>query len=273
VSKVVFTGCSFTAGSGWINDDSVADCKEAPQLWVNLAHSNIDKLKNLDLVNYSSCGASNAEIFQQTVCAMGDHGRDIEYIFCQWTAMPRYRFSVGLELWPTHELIKHRRPKFTHDVNLSNGDSYSRKYIDDLINRLLALHHLHMEIVKVLEYCNTLQKLARTLDIKLYFINGLCPWDENYFLRLHNVLPDAYTEFTKKDILEIECRNDEDIFKLYDQIHNDYENAGGIDNSQWINLYSSMVSNKIDTNYDNAHPGINSNHLYYQQIKTFLKTQ
>jgi hypothetical protein len=270
MSKVVFAGCSFTAGSGWDKTAHGRECKDHPDLWVNLCATQIDQIKDLEVVNFGQGGASNSEIFKNTVQAIGDFDCEIDAIFCQWTSMPRYSFDVGLELWPTREALHGARSK--HDVNLNRGDTWSRKYLDDLLDRLLVLHHLHGEIVKVVEYVNILQKLTRALGIKIYFINGLCPWDQDYFLKLNNVLPERYTEFTKKEILNIDSRDDEDIFKLYKKMHNDYVKVGGVDPTCWINLYDSMKQNMLDTNYDNLHPGIKSNQLYFQQIKNFLET-
>ena len=276
MSKVVFTGCSFTAGNGWAvlspGDSEKIECKDSPNLWVNLCYNQLQQLKDLDLVNYGVGGSSNAEIFKNTVNAISEYDQNIDIIFCQWTSMPRYRFSIGLEIWNTNEAFSQgSRSKF--DVNLSNGTTWSRKYLDDLLDRFLVLQHLHNEIINVVEYSNILQRLAQKFNIKLYFINGLCPWDQGYFTRLHNVLPEEYTPFTKDKILEIKFRSDEDIFKLYTKLHTDYDTAGGVNTGQWINLYNSMLNNKIDVNYDKKHPGILSNRLYFEQIKNFLKTQ
>jgi hypothetical protein len=275
MKKLVFSGCSFTAGNGWSDDEPNTSRKIAvrdhPNLYVTLCHGSIPQLQNLDIINCGQGGASNTEIFTNTVDIMSEFQKEIEIVFCQWTAMPRYNFSVGFELWSTNEgVTPDARSKF--DVNLSNNTSWNRKYLDDLLDRLLVLHHLHREILMVVRYCNVLQKIAKSFGIKLYFINGLCPWDKDYFVRLDSVLPESYTSFTKKKILDIDSRNDEDIFKLYKQLHNEYDQAGGIDPNQWINLYDSLAANKIDTNYDNLHPGKKSNQLYFNQIKKFLET-
>lgn len=276
MKKLVFTGCSFTAGNGWVDappeQSQLIECKDHPKLWVNLCHAQIDQLNKLELVNLGVGGASNTEIFENTVQAIGNHANSIDTVFCQWTSMPRYKFSTGLELWITSESIEpNRRSK--EDVNLSDGTVWTRRYLDDLLNRLNVLHHLHGEILKVVKYTNILKTLAFNQNIKIYFVNGLCPWDKNYFVRLDNFLPEDLTSFTKSDILNIESRSDSDIIKLYNIMHNDYDNKGGIDPTQWINLYSSMVANKADTNHDNQHPGVKSNQLYFQQIKNFLEAQ
>jgi len=276
MSKVVFTGCSFTAGNGWVNADpdtskKIAD-KTNDSLWVNLCHTQIDQLKNLELINYGQGGASNADIFKNTVQAIANHKDQIDLLFCQWTSMPRYSFDVGFELWNTAESID-PRARSTINVGLSSGKKWDRKYLDDLLNRLLVLHHLHGEIVKVVDYSNILQKLAQGFGIKLYFINGLCPWDQDYFLRLTVGTPEDYTPFTKKEILDIDSKSDKDIQKLYTIMHDDYDRVGGIDPASWVNLYSSMKQNQTDSNYDNAHPGIISNQHYLQQVKQFLESR
>jgi hypothetical protein len=273
MKKVIFTGCSLTAGNGWTNTDTeksmCIERKDHPELWVNLCHDQILKLKKLELVNSGIGGASNTEIFQATVDSISSY-KDIDTVFCQWTAMPRYNFSIGFELWSTSEgLPPWARSKF--DIKLSNGDQYSRKYLDDLLDRLLSLHHLHGEILKVVKYSSILKRLCKKFGIKLYFINGMCPWDQDYFVRLNNVLPESYTPFTKKQILDIDSKNDTDIFKLYEILHNDYDKAGAVDPADWINLYNSMQKNKLDANFDNQHPGTQSNQLYFQQVKNFLE--
>jgi hypothetical protein len=276
MKKIVFTGCSFTAGNGWVDalpeKSQSIECKDYPELWVNLCHTQLDQLNKLELVNLGVGGASNTEIFENTVQAIGEYADNIDTIFCQWTVMPRYRFNAGLELWATTESIQvNGRSK--DDVRLSDGTVWTRKYLDDLLNRLNVLHHLHGEILKVVKYTNVLRALASTHNIKIYFVNGLCPWDQNYFVRLNDFLPEDLTPFTKTDILNIKSRSDSDINKLYKIMHDNYDTKGGIDPLCWVNLYSSMGANKIDTNYDNEHPGVKSNQLYFQQVKNFLEAQ
>lgn len=272
MKKVVFSGCSYTAGNGWAAIDADlslrTEAKTHPDLWVNLCHQNIDYLKNLELFNVAKGGASNTEIFENTVRAITNLS-NIEVVFCQWTAMPRYNFNIGFELWNTQENFQF--DQHNHDVNLNKGDHYPRSYINDLLGRLKALHHLHWEILKVLDYSNILSRLAKAFNFKIYFINGLCPWDKNYFVQLSDKKPEDYTPFTKKEILNIETRNDEDIYKLYKLAHSHYNTAGGITNSSWLNLYNSFQAQQIDVNFDKQHPGVQSNQIYYTQVKKFIE--
>lgn len=273
--KVLFTGCSFTAGSGWLDHpDSnkvMTDVdKNSEHLWVNICAKNIDRFKKLQVLNEGAPGASNTDIFTNTVLNLSRHGDEIDTIICQWTSGPRYNFNVGLEKWDTSEQIRDRYRK--HDVKLSNGDVWSRDYIYDIMDRLLVMHHIHWEIVKIVKYTNIIKNIASQYDnVNCYFVNGLCPWDNDYFKKLENVFPIDYTEFTKNIVLEIDHRDDDDIYFLYDKIHQDYQDNGGIDSKYWINLYRSFQKTQVDTNFDNSHPGIKSNLLYADMISNIIE--
>lgn len=264
---VIFAGCSFTAGDGWTDVD---DPKSHPNLWVNLCHQNIPKFQNLALVNLSQGGASNTDIFEQAVSALTHYRGDSVVLLCQWTAMPRYQWQIGFELWDTKEHIT-TRDLDDHDVNLSDGTRYPRKYINDIKSRFRAMHHLHWEILKVVKYSKILEDLAERLGSTVFFVNGLCPWDKHYFTKLENVLPEDYTEFTKKTILDIDSRSDQDIKKLYDLAHHHYTQAGGINQDLWINLYDSFRKTQSDFNFDGNHPGKQSNQLYSSVVENRLK--
>jgi hypothetical protein len=68
MKKVIFTGCSFTAGNGWLEvpaeKSTAIECKDHPLLWVNLCHREISCLGHLELLNLGEGGASNTEIFE-----------------------------------------------------------------------------------------------------------------------------------------------------------------------------------------------------------------
>lgn len=270
--KIVFAGCSFTAGNGWkdlpAENSRKTECKDSPHLWVNICHGGITRLRDLELINIGQGGASNSEIFQNAVRSISSLGNDIDIMFCQWTSVPRYNFNVGFELWGTSESINTDIRK--HDINLNRGDHWPREYVKDLLDRLHVMHHLHWEIVKIVDYTNILSRLAKRIGFDIFFINGSCPWDKDYFVRLENVKPEQYTMFTKKEILNIDSRDDQDIFKLYNLAHDHYQEAGGIDDSKWINLYDSFRKNKIDTNYDLGHPGKQSNLRFFDVVRQKL---
>jgi hypothetical protein len=273
MKKLVVAGCSLTAGQGWTNCKNLNEwrefeCKDSPYLWINLCHKSIKQFQNLELINVGVGGASNTQIFENTIDSLVEHHSNIDTLIVQWTSMPRYEWHMGLELWDTREtLTKNKSNK--HDYRLSDGTVYSRKYLQDLVDRFITTHHLHWEILKVLKYANIINRYCDRFDIRCIFVNGICPWDQDYFVRLNNVMPSDYTVFTQTDILNVKSRSDTDIFKLYRKIHDDYDQYP-LRCDQWINLYNSFLKNRVDVNYDGSHPGIRSNQLFCQMIVDYL---
>lgn len=265
--KLVFTGDSWPGAAGWPQG------KNQPELFTNLCHYNIPEFAKLDLVNAGVSGASNTDIFENTVEQITKHRDSIEYLYVMWTNGPRYNFNVGLEDWDTREtFFSHIR---SHKIKLSNGDTYSRDYISNLVDRLRTLHHPHYEIVKIIRYSSLLKTLANNSGIKnIRFINELCPWDNCYFNKLDDASPEDYTEFTKNVILEIEHRLDDDILKQYNRIHQDYADAGWCKELEdsWVNLYHSLMSPDVlvDANSDGVHPGVQSNINIFNIIKNSI---
>jgi hypothetical protein len=267
--KILFSGCSLTSGAGFNQLDLQSMVKDSPYLWTNIFQQSSTKYKNMEQVNISVNGSSNAEIFESTIKYLAKYGNKIDTMFCQWASMPIFNFNAGFELWETNV----RSYYIPNDINLNNCTTWPKSYIDDIVNRLKVMKHLHWEILEVVNYSKIIKQLTAKLNINnVFFINGACPWDENYFIELQNVNPEQYTNFTKKEILNINNRDDQDIFKLYKLAHQHYQDAGGINKDEWINLYSSYRSQKVDVNFDNHHPGIESNKLYAQMITDRLKS-
>lgn len=255
MSVTIFAGCSFTAGTGLDNLE-----KNSPNLWVNLLHKNSKILRNTNLLNVSCGGRANAGIFQDAVYNILHHNTTVAIV--QWTNVPRYEMSAGLELYDTHLVFKpNQRPR---EFNL-NDVTYTENYLKKINDRLMAIPDSHYEILNLVSYVNSLIKLCKIKKCKLYFINGLCPWDQNFFLKINASLPDQLTEYTQH-LLKVHNRCDEEIFKIYEKIHREYSELGGIHAENWVNLYKSMKDTTIDLGIDKLHPGIESNYLYYQHF-------
>ena len=263
--QVVFAGCSFTAGLGWnpnASDENFSSpqsraCKNEPRLWVNLLCKNNHHLKDFVLVNIGQGGASNTDIFENATEYLLEHRDSVKYLFVQWTAMPRYSFNIGYENQQPWTGIRLARNKAEED------------YINDLMDRVKSLHNLHWEILTVLKYSSLLSRLGEMCGTRCFFINGLCPWDRDYFERItgDTVLASDYTRFNQKDILNADTISDADIKTIYNKIHDDYTRYP-LDN--WINLYDSFSRNQVDTNYDGMHPGEKSNVLYADMVSTWI---
>lgn len=268
MKSLIVGGCSYSAGYGLNYDDPESDCKESPDLWVNLCHRNIKKLNRLSLENIGQSGASNSEIFENLVEAISKNKNELEMVICGWTSMPRYNVNVGFELYDTTaSLSLNNRTHKTNQINIS------RKYIKNLVDRLKVLHHCQWEIVKVLRYINILEAMAKKYKFQILHLNLLCPWDVGFFdVMQGDFLPMMLTEFTRKEILHIESRDDEEIFPLYKKQHQMYLEVGGVQKEKWINLYNSFNSLQVDTSYDGIHPGKESNKIFYSTVKDFIET-
>ncbi len=251
----LFAGCSYTAGIGFFQE------KANPDLWVNILHKSVPELAQTQLINTAQGGRSNAGIFSDTAYNLTKH--DCKYAFVAWTSCPRYELELGFETYDTRQCFIPNAPTRDHNLNICN---YSSSYLDKVRDRFVSLAHLQYEIHNLVCYVNSLVAIAKLTGTKIFFINAICPWDNHYFDKLENCKPESYTSFTKKEILNIESRDDEEIFALYNKMHNQYNQYGGIQDTHWLNLYQSMRRQKIDTNTDGSHPGKLSNKLYAERF-------
>jgi hypothetical protein len=255
----LFAGCSYTAGAGFELE------KNEPNLWANqLYHKYFSHTTQL---NVSRGGRSNAGIFQDTIKALLTY--PVEYAIVEWTSVPRYELELGFETYPTRQCFV---PNTQCRDHLLNDINYTGAYLTSISERFTALAHDCYEISNLIDYVNTIVNLSQLTKTKVFFINGLCPWDYNFFNKKESVLPSEYTAYTQK-ILNTSSRDDFEVFQLYNTMHDNFMNLGGIHESLWLNLYSSMLANKIDVNNDNVHPGIKSNDLYFELFSELLTNQ
>lgn len=250
MDHTLFAGCSYTAGTGF--EEGAAD----PRLWVNILHRDHPVLSKTKLLNVSQGGRSNAGIFADAVYHML-HSK-CSHAFVAWTSVPRYEMDLGLETYSTKQVFLPNGTTRDHHLNTI---TYTKKYLANIRDRFTTLAHPHYEISELVYYINSLICISEHTKTRLFFINALCPWDQDFFKRLHSTLPDQYTEYTK-NLISVDTRDDCEVFKIYAKMHDAYESQGGIHQHKWLNLYSSMKSQLIDTNSDGMHPGEQSNKLY-----------
>jgi hypothetical protein len=259
MSYTLFAGCSLTAGSGF--ELGAQD----PDLWCNQLHQEL--FGHTQLLNVAKGGQCNANIFKDVVNAVTLY--PVEQAIVQWTSMPRYELELGFELYNTHQSFVPSGQCRDHNLNDIN---YSGQYLNKIKDRFTALAHDQYEIVQLITYANCIQRVCQLTNTKLYFVNGLCPWDAKFFDQLETEMPSQYTVYTQK-LLNTDQRDDQEVFQLYKKMHNQYTMAGGVQHLPWLNLYDSMHQHKIDTNSDSKHPGVKSNALYANMFaNAILKT-
>ena len=251
----IFAGCSFTQGTGLANESKDKD------LWVNIVHSTL--FNDTKLLNISKGGFSNLDILHSAIDAI--LSIECQFLFVQWTELLRYKVNPSVEIYPTSINLLGSRQRLSVDIH--PNITYSKNYIDNIKNRFFDLHHPHYEIVKAFEYSCLLQKLCERFGISVFFINGILPWDKNYFLHIcdPNRLPSDTTLYTQQQ-LNAATRNNEEYFLLYDKVHHDYKILETIRHN-WLNLDSGFrTCFYLDRALDNRHPGITSNQQFAQHL-------
>ena len=206
------------------------------------------------MTNVARTGSNNQWIFLETISAMlHDH---YDLVLVQWSAIPRFNVKIGLELYSVYSMLN-------DDVNIVGRETIKKEWLMEIKNRLLRIHNDHWDILDLVKYINVLIELqVRSRQGKIFFINGLGPWSQDYFEKTQISLPSDLDQFTY-NLLQADIRDDDEIFKLYDMIHEHYSRYGGIQEQQWLNLYQSMSQLKIDNIEPNDnHPGLESQSLF-----------
>lgn len=255
----LFAGCSYSSGVGFELE------KNEPVLWVNQLYNKF--FSHTIKLNVAAAGRSNAGIFQDTIKALVTY--PVEYAVIEWTSMPRYELELGFETYNTQQCFMPNLKCLAHDLNDIN---YTSAYLTSICDRFTSLAHDYYEISNLVKYVDTIARLSKLTNTKVFFINGLCPWDHDFFNKKESVLPSEYTAYTQT-LLQIDSRVDDEASQLYNIMHDNFINSGSIHESLWLNLYKSMIANSIDVNNDGVHPGIKSNNLYFELFSNLLTNQ
>lgn len=263
MTTVLISGASVSFGAGLPNQ------KENKNLFVNqLAHQlHGDNLEQID--NISVIGIDNKEIFLTT--ASNIINKKYEHVLVCWQGIPRINLNLGLETYQTTVSIV--SPECSgHDINLVGGQRISGKKILEIRNYLLRFYNPHWEILELVQYINILVDLARSENIKLYFINYSMPWaHERYFDKIQFLVPSDLDGFTQS-VLQYESRNDLETRQLYEMIHNQYQNLKGIQEQLWLNLYHPLIGMQIDcASTNDRHPGIASQQIFVDYLSPLLQ--
>jgi hypothetical protein len=253
-NKILVSGCSFANGSGLHGEST------NPRIWANQLSN---KLGAQTVKNIAQTGANNQWIFLETVSALIKDTYDL--VLVEWSAIPRYKVNVGLELYTVSSMMD-------RDINLVGNQTISASWLNELKNRLLRLHNDHWDLLDLVKYVNVLVELqTKSRPGKIFFINGLGPWSDQYFVKKQFNLPSDLDEYTHT-MLQSDQRDDLEVFRLYNMIHNHYQEYGGIQEYHWLNLYDSQMKTKIDTvSSTDSHTGYASQDLYADNFYKILR--
>lgn len=230
-----------------------------PRLWVN------QLLADYDVTNLSRIGAANSWIFHQALQAL--HSQQPDLLLVQWSYLGRLNWRVGLELYDTWSMLVSPG----HDVDLVGYQTVPAAWLADIGNRLQLITNDHWHILQLVQYVNALVAVARAQECQIVFVNGAVGWCPDFFQPQSWTRPSQLPQYVQ-DILSVTKRSDTDIQKLYTMIYSEYHAAGGIHQSQWLNLYSSLNDIKIDTILpQDQHPGWQSQDHFYEILAPQLQ--
>lgn len=272
MKKLVVIGTCHMTCPGHDARDREIENPAHPALWVNQCHREIKQWQDLELINLARNGANNLWIFEKAVQILAENfGRPehkrIKYLVIGWAPVGTMQLQVGVETYDT--TLYYWLPSVN---NIStNQASYTKKTLRDHVRFYKKINHPHNGILKVVQYVNTLATLAQAQDIGIVFTNMRLPWDTDYFLRQSHqgLLPSDFTKFTQKEILFCDNRDDQESIQLYNKIHDEYDQAGGIHEHLWANLYSSFS----DGEFTGSMTRLEYQDIFTEKIKQYMTSQ
>lgn len=243
-TTVLVVGCSFAHGTGLVKET------QDSQLWVNCL------FPGCKITNLSQIGVNNQWIFVEAMWAMTRERYDV--VLVAWTELARYNFHIGLELYCTRTKLGNDL-----DIDVNPGVTVTAKNLDSIGNSLRKFYNDHWAILDIVKYVNALTVVQQKMGHgALYFVNSLAAWPNSYFDRRLNFLPNELSKF-EQDMLQVETRDDQEIFTLYNMIHDQYCYYGGIHEDRWLNLYQSLKSLQSDrASSTDPHPGYDSQNTF-----------
>ena len=255
--ELLVSGCSFTKGHGLESEQN------NPRLWVN----QLSKKLNSKVNNIAHHGYSNQSIFLETLHNISVN--DYDLVIVAWSVIPRWNFNLGFELHSTHTHLNRRRRRRPINTNLKH---FSAEWQNELKNKLLEGHNDHWHLLELVKYVNILINMQTKLkNQKIVFVNTYGPWPDNFFSKKNITSPSDLSDF-EQNILNVEARDNEEIFKLYNLMHEQYSQSGGIQEKYWLNLYNSFEKLKIDNASEvDFHPGYASQDIFVEQLWPILE--
>lgn len=260
----IFCGCSYTSGAGLELE------KNDPNLWVNILHQSVPQLKNTTLLNAGLSGSTNENIFLSALDNIVNH-QQCKNLFVSFTSIKRMHVNPSVETYDTWVYLERSN---IADVKINPNITIVGSYIENIRDRFFDLTHVHYDLLKILKYTRLLSQAAKQIGINIFFINSILYIDQHYFNQVLDPdrLPSDTTLLTQK-LLNAETRADEEYFQVYDKIHQDYKNSGGL-LYDWLNLDQGFRTNfYLDKGNDQLHPGIKSNQAFAKFLIEKIKNK
>ena len=245
--NVCFAGCSFTYGEGFSEEERY-----------NVYDRILEKELSWNRTNVAQPGNSNHNIFLSSANAIMSKQYDI--VFVQWSGLNRMWLYPG--------------PDTTFDTHRVNTDyTYRDIFISQrerkkFVETLLILNHDYKNILDLVDYCNVLESLGTVNNTKVYFINGIVPWQDDLVnLSDYTNMSQLLSLYTK-EILDFENRNDDEIKQFVSVLQNKLLT---LNLGLWVNPFDSMSGRNTDVAPAGHHPGVKSHRIMANQVIDFLE--
>jgi len=246
-----FNGCSFTFGEGFPEN------QRDHYIYDRL----LSKQFGLDSKNISIGGSSNYTIFMRSAAAIMSQTYDI--VFTQWSALNRMWLFPGPD--SQFFLNDNKNKDFIYrEIQITASQ------LQQIKDTLLMLNHDYHNIFDLIDYCAILEHLAQLNSVKIVFINGLVPWQQD----LNNPankedLDRSLSDYTKF-MLDFDNRSDDEIILFFSNLQRKFTK---LNQSLWVNLFNSFQHNTVDHGPEGHHPGIKSHQWMADKISNFLITE
>jgi len=148
IDKILVVGCSFATGSGLAGEHN------NPEIWPNQLSK---KLGATYLKNAAKTGANNHWIFLEAMSQLIKENYDL--VLVEWSAIPRYKLNVGLELYETNSMLD-------RNINLVSGETVSVHTLEKIKKLLLRLHNAHWDLLNLVKYVNILIEIQKKIKTK-----------------------------------------------------------------------------------------------------------
>jgi len=272
MNKLAVIGTCHMVCPGHDPSDREIENRQHPALWVNRCHREIPQWRDLELMNLAQNGATNHWIFETAVRLLSENfswpvDDRIKYLVIGWAPVSTMQLRVGFELYET--MLYYWLPSVAEIK--TNQHNYDKKTLRDHIRLYKKLNHPHNGILKVVQYVNVLKNLSQALGIHVIFTNMRLPWDQDYFSRRTetNLKPSDFTSYTQKEILFSDQRDDGESILLYNKLHDEYDQAGGINQQLWANLYDSFS----DGEFFGTTTRLEYQDIFSEKIKQYMAVQ
>jgi len=233
--NILIAGCSFSSGDGFSNPNG--------KVWSSLFN------KEHVIKNVSSGGFSNQTIFNKTCYELLIFQYDL--VIIGWTSLFRLNFNDSKTI-------------YGDPITFTTGNKTKIKELTFFEN-YWTRHFLHgtIELTTWLTQIITLSRILKEKKTPYIFMKFI----DNFLLDLQQPTWHDTSEEFKNIVLYRDMLPDWEIDEYFNKLKMLYNIISKETENSWINLKSkSLYDIKIDVNEDLAHPGIETNKIYYNKI-------